>query len=343
MIDWHKKAHALRAQGMSNSDIAGAMGKSYHTVRDIFRGSKPDIKSTIDKTEQKKIKTLLASLERARAPRVKIKTVTTKSANGDFSRVVVPDTHGVKADPIAIAAFLSDLKSIAPREIVLLGDHLDCGGFLAQHHTMGYVAETEYTFEDDVRACNQFLDEVQSRAPGARIYYLEGNHERRMERWCVTQALANKKDSDYLRRMFSAESVLSLKARGIEFFKQGVFYHDLRIPATIKLGKCYFTHGTRAGKNAAADILSDFAGNIVFAHTHRADAATKRTVADGVIGAWNPGCLCLLQPLWQHTQITGWSHGYGLQLVRLGGEFLHINVPIIEGKSLMLPLTKKLA
>lgn len=342
MLEWHKQAIKLRSQGQTRRAIATTLGKHPDTVREVFRANKTDSAPTTTKKDNKRIDSLLKALEKARAPRVKLSLCATSPAEGDFSRITVPDTHGIKADAAALRALLSDVKAVQPKEIVMLGDHLDCGGFLAQHHTMGYVAETEYTFEDDVSAANQLIDDIQRLVPAAKIYYLEGNHERRMERWCVTQALANRKDSDYLRRMFSAESVLSLGKRGIEFFKQGGFYHGLRIPSTIKLGKCYFTHGSRAGTNAAAQTLSDFGGNVVFAHTHRADSATKRTVADGVIGAWNPGCLTQLQPLWQHTQITGWSHGYGLQLVRKNGEFLHINVPIIEGKSLLIPLTKKL-
>lgn len=296
----------------------------------------------VAKLEQR-VAELTEALRKARAPRVKVAKRKAVFGGEDFCRVIIPDTHGCKADPAAIGAFLNDLSALAPREIVMLGDHLDCGGFLAQHHTMGYVAETAYTFDDDVAATNHFLDEIQQRAPGAEIHYLEGNHERRIERWIVTQTLANKADAKYLSDRFSVGVVLSLKERGINWYAQGTFHMGLSIPATIKLGKCSFTHGSRTGVHAASATLNDFGGNVVFGHTHRADSYTKRTVAEGVIGAWNPGCLTVLQPLWHHTQITGWSHGYGLQLVRDGGEFLHISVPIIDGKSYLVPLTRKVS
>ncbi len=47
----------------------------------------------------------------------------------------------------------------------MLGDHLECGGFLAQHHINHYVAQNEYSFEDDVEATNAFLDELAMRKP----------------------------------------------------------------------------------------------------------------------------------------------------------------------------------
>ena len=104
------------------------------------------------------------------------------------------------------------------------------------------------------------------------------------------------------------------------------------------LGKCHFWHGTSTAKHAASVNLGQIAGNVVYGHTHREDHSSGRPVATGDIGAWNPGCLCQLQPLWCHTRPTSWTHGYGVQLVAPSGRFLHINVRIVEGQSLLLPL-----
>jgi hypothetical protein len=95
-------------------------------------------------------------------------------------------------------------------------------------------------------------------------------------------------------------------------------------------------------KHAASVHLIKFGGNVVYGHTHRADSFVDRTVTEGVIGAWSPGCLCKLQPYWMHTNLTGWSHGYGLQLVAGDGSFLHINVPIIDGRSYLVQLTERI-
>jgi len=340
-------ARRMRDSGMAWGDIGSKLDRTGAAVRSRVWSVTPPValKSKEDAGRIRQLERLVEkqaeALERSRAPRVRLPSrQSSKTQSGDFTRVIIPDSHGCHIDPEAAAAFLSDLEALRPREIIMLGDHLDCGGFLAQHHTMGFVAETEYSFDDDVGACNQFLDEIQRRAPGAEILYLEGNHERRIEKWCVTQALANQKDANLLRRMFSTEAVLSLEKRGVKIFKQGVKYDGLPIPATIKRGKCHFTHSDRCSVHAAAAILSAFGGNVVYGHTHRADSFTRRTVTGGVIGAWNPGCLCKLQPYWNHTAITGHSHGYAIQFQRESEEFLHVNVPIIDGKSLLVPLTK---
>lgn len=262
-----------------------------------------------------------------------------KPGRGGHVRVIIPDTHGCFIDGQAAATFLRDLEALQPKEIVMLGDHIDCGGFLAQHHTLGFVASAGYTFEDDVAAANQFLDQVQKAAPRAAIHYLEGNHEVRISRWIITAALRNQQDSAYLLKMFSPESVLHLAKRKIPYYSWATKYHGCRVPGTIRLGKCYFTHGSRHGKTAAQSMLAQFGAPVVFGHIHKMLSTCNRTVAQGEIGAWSPGCLTSLQPLWRNTDCTDWTHGYGVQVVRPDGDFLHINVPIIDGKSYLMQLT----
>jgi len=265
----------------------------------------------------------------------------TRRGKEDIVRVIIPDTHGAKVDKGALAACLGDIQALDPDEVILLGDHVDCGGFLAQHHTLGYVAESAYTYESDIAATNAFLDAVQSAAPSARVEYIEGNHERRIETWALTQTLRNSKDAEYLRRAFAPEFLLRLAERGIPYYRQGEFYDDLPLPGTIRKGKCYFFHGSSTSKQATTTTLNSFAGNVCFGHTHREQSSSARPVHAGQIKAWNPGCLCELQPLWQHTNPTSWTHGFAVQLAARSGEFLHLNIPIIGGKSLLGSLAGK--
>lgn len=297
------------------------------------------------RSELKKADSLLEQyhrqLQQARASKIKLNIGNGKQPKNDretFVRVIIPDSHGCYIDQEAASALIADIKTLKPSSIIMLGDHLDCGGFLAQHHTLGFVAECEYTFEDDCNAANQFLDQIQKAAPNATVDYLEGNHERRIEKFIVTATLAKKAEAKFLKQHISTKIVLNLDKRGINFFSQGVFYDDLRIPATIRRDGCYFTHGEFTSKNAAAQHLAKYNSNIWYAHTHRMDMATKRTVKDGLIGAWNPGCLCKIQPLWMHTNLTDWSHGYGIQLVRKGIGHLNLQIPIIGGVSYLAPL-----
>jgi len=280
----------------------------------------------------------------ARARRIRVAPIrpgrTSPRTAADVVRVLIPDTHGAKADRKAISALLADIKTLDPTEIILLGDHVDCGGFLAQHHVMGYVAETSYSYEEDIAHTNAFLDQLAAAAPRAKVDYIEGNHERRVETWAVTSTLRHRRDSEMLRRQVAPEFLLKLKERGISYFRQGEFYDGMPVPGVIKRGKCFFFHGISTAKNAVAATISRIGGNCVSAHTHRAQSDIIRMVGTGVIGSWNPGCLCEMQPLWQHTAPTNWTQGYALQLVRSSGAFLHLNVPVLNGETHLAALFK---
>lgn len=169
------------------------------------------------------------------------------------------------------------------------------------------------------------------------VVHVTGNC--RVETWCVTQTLRHQHDSEGLRKLYAPEFRLNLKERDIPYYRSSVFYDGISLPGVIKRGKCYFFHGSITSKSATADTVNRIAGNCVFGHTHRAQSFIVRKANVGVIGAWNPGCLTELQPLWQHTNPTEWTHGYGIQLVH-GDDFLHLNIPIIEGKSLFSALVR---
>lgn len=255
-------------------------------------------------------------------------------------RVIVPDSHGEHIDLAARDAFLRDLRAIDPEEIVMLGDHLDCGGTFSSHQR-SYTNELAESYEDDCKATNVFLDRIQKYAPRARILYLEGNHEAHVERW-ASRMFQSKKDADKILGAIGPEKVLHLRERGIKYFKRSEHYQGLSIPGTIRLGKCFFTHGVSHSKHATQSHLERFGACVVHGHTHRAQSSVERTVKSDGHGAWCPGTLAKLQPLYKHTVPTSWSHGYGFQHVLASGKFLHINVPIMAGESLLLATMRSL-
>lgn len=251
----------------------------------------------------------------------------------NFVRVIVPDSHGEHVDIPARDAFLADLKLLDPQEMVWLGDHLDCGGTFSTHQR-SYTNEMTESYADDCRAANLFLDMAQRRAPRARGYYLEGNHEQHVERW-ATRNFQSHKDAVGLLDVYGPQAVLRLKQRGIAYYKRSTQYMGLSIPGTIRLGKCCFVHGIAASKHATYTHLIRFGTNVCHGHTHRRQSAGERTVMSDGFEAWCPGTLAKLQPLYAHTAPTSWSHGYGVQFVAASGAFIHVNVPIHKGKSLL--------
>lgn len=257
-------------------------------------------------------------------------------------RVIMPDSHGKHIDLRARAAFLGDLKVLAPNYMVRVGDHLDCAGTFSTHQR-SYTNEMAESYEDDVGATNSFFDDTHRAAPGLEEDdYLEGNHEQHVERW-ASRTFQNQKDAVALLEAYGPEKVLHLKKRGIRYYKRSEHYQGISIPGTIRRGKCFFVHGISHSKHATYVHLTRFGANVVHGHTHRSQSAVERTVITNGIGAWCPGTLAKLQPLYKHTEPTSWSHGYGVQFINPSGRFIHINVPIIDGKSMLLDVAGRLA
>lgn len=253
--------------------------------------------------------------------------------NKSLVRVIIPDSHGNHVDPAAAAACVADIKRLAPHEIVWLGDHIDAGGTFNTHQRV-YTNELIESYEDDCDAANRLLTQVSRAAPAAEQHYIEGNHEQHVERWAA-RAFFSKKDADGLLSRYAPAQVLRLKDRGIKYYKRSEHYQGISIPGTIRLGKCYFVHGISHSRHAAAQHLARFAANVVFGHVHRSQSVLERTVSSDGFGAWCPGTLAKLQPLYRHTEPTSWSHGYAVQLVNPSGRFMHLNVPIHQGKSML--------
>jgi len=306
-------------------------------LTDVVKNSKP---SAEVKRLTKIIETQQQQIDEERSAKFKLKLGRKKSIKGKtFVRVIIPDSHGSHIDQGAASALLNDLELLTPKQVVFLGDHLDCGGFLAQHFCLGFLPETGASFAEDVAAANEFLDQVQQRTGNVESYYLQGNHESRIEKWIIKETLRNPADAQMFYDMFGTEAVLNLKKRKIDIVDRDKCYNGLPNRGMIRLGKCCFTHGLRCGVNAPKATLDDVGDNIVFGHTHRLGSFIKTNI-HGTIGSWSMGCLCELAPLYGDTRISGWAHAYGLQIVESDGTFLTIQVPIVNSQSLLTHLLK---
>lgn len=295
-----------------------------------MRGRIAKLEAELARERYKRVE-VVEALERLRSTKVKAAPKPTRAKlTGDKVEVITGDWHGNKVDATAFAAFLGDLKTLRPDRLFLGGDILDCGGFLAEHHALGYVADSADSYEDDVAAANQLLDAAQEASGGAETHYLEGNHEWRVERWALSQKLSHAKDVDLLRRTFCAEFVLRLEQRGITYYRSGETHGTCSTPGWVHLDGLHYVH--RVGKNAKS-VLERVAANVVYFDTHRADYLPLRKVGTGHIGAWNPGCLCRFQPLYCQTRPTEWTHGYLVRFISRTGAWQMINIPIQGGAS----------
>ncbi|SVA31612.1 uncharacterized protein METZ01_LOCUS84466 [marine metagenome] len=260
---------------------------------------------------------------------------------GGYIRAIIGDTHGCHLDKAAWAACMADLKSLDIAQVVLLGDHIECSGFLAEHQSPFTISQAKYSYAQDLDAANQWLNELQECCPSAEYHMIQGNHCERVEKWIMGHTLANDDDRKLLLEVLDPEYRLNLATRKIKFYRRDQFNDTCSERGTLKLGNCLFVHEVSTAKNAARIAVDRYATNVVFGHSHRPDISYSRKPGVGQIMAANPGCLCTLVPVWQlsRSSINDWGHGYSLQIVAPDESFLHINVQIVDGKSSLMPLT----
>jgi len=257
------------------------------------------------------------------------------SSHSDTIRVSFGDMHGMRQDPAALAALVRDIKVLDPDELVFGGDMLECGGWLAKHQPIGFVALLDYTYQEDLAATNSAFDSILEAAGNVReVHYLEGQHEDRVERWIVDQVTANARDAEFLRRLCSPEFLLGLETRGIKYYRRSEIYGDGLPRGWVRLGHMLYTHELGASRNAASEAVGRTAANVTFFHTHRADMSTRVFPSVGLCAAYNPGCLCIMQPVWKNSDVTNWSQGYQIEFISKTGAFQVVHVPIWRGESL---------
>jgi len=280
----------------------------------------------------------------------------TRRPKGSFLRVVVPDVHGAYIDKTAAATCLSDIEDLQPAEIVLLGDVVDCTAHLCAHRTTGVVAELAHSYEDDLAAAATFLDRLREVAPTAKIEYLAGNHERRVDTWAISTALKTgappedvKSISQSLRQMYAPEIRLHLEKRKIAYYRWDVIYDGLRLPGAILRNGVIMLHGISTSTHAASQHINKIKSNgshqgIVFGHTHRVDHATSRAVDGSVLWAASPGCLCVTMPHYLYGKtFSEHNHAYAIQVVDpKTNSTWHANVPIDGKTSQLAPLLKQM-
>lgn len=318
--------------------IVEAANKKARALEDTVAELKRELKQR--EGHLKQLEERIQQADKVAAAKVpKLRAPARRKAAKHLTRVVIPDSHGNHIDQVARDAFLADLKLLCPDEIVMLGDHLDCGGTFNAHQR-SYTNELSENYHDDVAACASFLDAVRAYAPNARIHYLEGNHEAHLERWAARN-MNTRKDAEYLVAHFGPEAVLKLKEREIAYYRSKEFHMGLAVRGSIKLGRCFFTHGVSHSKHADDAHLHAFSGNIVFGHVHRVLSVGSRTVTSQGHSAWCCGTLAKLQPLYRHTEPTTWQHGYAVQFCNAEtGRFVHLNLPIFsDGTTGLVELT----
>ena len=191
---------------------------------------------------------------------------------------------------LQITAFLEETDRLD--YVINLGDFLDLPSQGRFDQEAGFAGTTQKAIDRG----HLFLQQQRAAAgPDAHIVLIEGNHDRRMEKFILSNSAAawglKRANMDELPVM-SLPYLLRLDEIGVEYidaYPAGAFW----LTPTIRA-----VHGNKArsnGSTAAAYTNADPHISTIFGHAHRLEVQSRTVFnRDGAIqsAAVSPGCLC---------------------------------------------------
>lgn len=196
-------------------------------------------------------------------------------------------------DDRAMALFIAVCLEYQPDKIHVLGDFLD----LPSQSRWAQEASFARTTQMALDRAHLWLAELRAACPDAEIIVIEGNHDKRMQTFIETNALA----AFGLRRAGLPESWPVMSVQNLlRLDELGVKYIDAYPAATDwDNSRTRNIHGTRA--NSTGSTMSQYVSHLPHintwaGHTHRTEIVYKTEL--GQFGeaidsyAANPGCMC---------------------------------------------------
>lgn len=243
--------------------------------------------------------------------------------------------HGYEEfhDLKAMNVFTKVVRAEQPDSVVILGDFIDLPGQSRWAQEPGFARTTQMSID----LAHEWLAALRAAAPKAKIVLVEGNHDKRLETYAMTNALAsfglkqaNKPDSW---PTLSLPFLLRLDELGVEYqdaYPTAVYWDD---------DNTRNIHGTRS--NSKGSTTSQYSQELPHistwvGHTHRAEVTFKTVMgARGeAIESYtaNPGCLCKTDGTVPgvhgalHSDgssariVEDWQNGFGSLLYSEGGQ-----------------------
>jgi predicted phosphodiesterase len=246
--------------------------------------------------------------------------------------VILSDLHFPFEDPEAIGQAYDVIESVRPDTIILAGDVVDC---YAESRFLKDPAIVESVTAEGVRRVRTMMDDL-SAVP--QKIWIGGNHEARWKK-CLHE---HHQDSRSHPIVLSLLALIKADQEGLdlgnslESFKAiygteqyGFAYYPEGQRLYLAKGNLVITHGKYLSRHAGYTAKRTFewlGKSCIVGHSHR--QGTYRISQDGrEHGAWENGCLCLLNPEYDDT--PNWQQG--LSVVKIDGpEFHVVQIPIIR-------------
>lgn len=174
----------------------------------------------------------------------------------------------------------------------------------------------------EIDTANELLDIFQKEFPRVKIFWRNGNHDERLEKYLSVKApeLLDMEE-------FKLQYLLKLGERGITYIE------PKRI---VKAGKLNILHGDEfygggsGGVNPARALFLKANESSICGHFHKTSEHIETTINESTIGSWSIGCACQLHP--EYARLNKWNNGFVHIEVYSDGSFHVNNMKLIKNK-----------
>jgi predicted phosphodiesterase len=215
--------------------------------------------------------------------------------------ITLEDIHYPYNIPLdSVEEFMFDWK---PHVIIYAGDLLDLPDF--SKFNKNYVQRARARLFREYEEVKKILIKHKEISGAKRIFYLEGNHERRIREYL--------KEHPEVEGLIEVPKGLGLKELGIEWIEENKM---------IQIGNLWYMHGTFHGIYHAKQTLLAYKRNIRYGHTH-----DRQTMSDTrpydipySITAKSICCLCTKDPEFNRKRPNRWTNGFHIAEINEDGD-----------------------
>jgi hypothetical protein len=240
-----------------------------------------------------------------------------------WTAVVFTDTHVPYHDQQALDVVYGIIRDVQPRVIIHLGDLLDCYKISRFTKDRNHILDTQ----DEIDGARTILHQVSQIAPEAEKWWLEGNHEARLEELLNTlpgtaSELAKLRD---IKAALTWPSLLRLDDIGWRFVPTKGQVHQVIFPKLLtKHGNVVRKHSGMSGKGE----WERYGKSGLSGHVHRVGQFYTSDVNGNHV--WTEcGCTCQLRP--EYMEDPNWAHACVLVHFTPDGSRFSVEPVYIEG------------
>jgi hypothetical protein len=226
------------------------------------------------------------------------------------------DIHFPYENKAALRAVYDYIVDTNPQVIILGGDVVDLDMLHNKASARGVEGKR---LKKDFDYAYGWLAELRRRSPESTIYFLEGNHDERIERYID--------DHPEVEGMLEIKNALRLDELNIRWVP------SWRVGEILTIGKANFIHGQYLNKHHAATTVDNYGCNIMYGHIHDISSNSKVLHGDdSTLIAQSCGCLCRYDMPYLQGRPTKWQNAFLDMYIRPNGFFNHQVVSIFKGK-----------